>query len=101
MVMYPAEKITVDMVKSCEQGDDLEKEVGDLGFNIGKIPYAQVKASFEKSYLIESLRYTGGIINQTAILIGMNKSTLISKIRQYKINVLEFKNIPKMERVAS
>lgn len=48
--------------------------------------------SFEKNYLEQSLKKYAGKINLTAEMIGLNKVTLISKLKKYDINRLNFKN---------
>lgn len=100
MVMHQGEKITLEMVDLQLGNTQMRKIDLDNFCHIGHIPYSQIKAEFEKRYLLEALGKTGGMINQTALLIGMNKSTFINKIRQYEINILEFKNAPKTETVA-
>lgn len=100
MVMHQGEDITVDMVVGQLDQEKNSKIDLDNFFHIGHIPYSQIKAEFEKRYLLEALTKTRGMVNQTALLIGMNKSTFINKIRQYEINILEFKNAKKMENVA-
>tara|TARA_Y100000590_G_scaffold415284_1_gene512914 strand:- start:742 stop:1704 length:963 start_codon:yes stop_codon:yes gene_type:complete len=49
--------------------------------------YHQSLESFEKEYLDRALRKNHGRINQTAREIGMSKSTLIRRIRDYRINL--------------
>lgn len=69
-------------------------------FQLGRVSYREIREGFEAKYLEEALRFTGGRINQTSMLTGINKTTLISKIRQYGINVLEFKDHLLLKKVA-
>jgi DNA-binding NtrC family response regulator len=48
--------------------------------------YAQTRKNFEKTYLQRALLRNAGRINQTARQIGLNKSTLIRKIRAFGLN---------------
>jgi len=49
--------------------------------------YGSALGRFERGYLDTALRRNGGRINQTAREIGLNKTSLIRRIRKHSINV--------------
>lgn len=58
-----------------------------------KAGYHDAMSTFERQYLKESLkRYKGGV-NLTAQRIGLNKVTLISKLKKYDIDRKEYKQL--------
>ncbi len=59
----------------------------------GKNPlnYREALDMFEEQYLNYTLRYYSGKVNMTAREIAMSKSTLISKVKKYGINIWEIK----------
>ena len=50
-------------------------------------PYIEEYADIERKYLIKQLIINNGKINQTARKIGISKSTLITKIKKYTIDL--------------
>lgn len=59
------------------------------------------KAEFEKNFLIKALKINTGKINQTSDFIGLNKVTLISKLKKYGIDKNDYKFNLDRERIAS
>ncbi|MEO7163180.1 MAG: sigma-54 dependent transcriptional regulator [Bdellovibrionia bacterium] len=60
-------------------------EFGIVSFHLG-FDYAVTCKNFEKLYLQRALLRNGGRINRTARQIGLNKSTLIRRIRSFGLN---------------
>jgi transcriptional regulator with PAS, ATPase and Fis domain len=60
-------------------------ELGIVSFHLG-FDYAVTCKNFEKLYLQRALLRNGGRINRTARQIGLNKSTLIRRIRSFGLN---------------
>lgn len=50
------------------------------------LDYFGTRARFEKEYLLRALGRNGGLINRTARQIGLNKATLIKRLRAYGIH---------------
>ena len=49
------------------------------------LDYAATISGFEREYLVRALARFRGRVNQTARAIGMNKSTLLRRIRAYEL----------------
>ena len=46
----------------------------------------QMVEEFEKELIIEALEKTNGVKNQAATLLGLNRTTLVEKLKKMKIN---------------
>ncbi|MBT3234966.1 MAG: sigma-54-dependent Fis family transcriptional regulator [Bdellovibrionales bacterium] len=87
------------------QGDlahpsDLPEWMGSDGNNshqvadtFSLISFKDAIAQFEQQLLRQALSRNGGKVNRTAKELEVSKSTLISKIRRYEINIWEMKSI--------
>ncbi len=61
--------------------------------------YYEALGVFEMEYLTNMLRKYNGVINKTAENIGLSKSTFVSKLRKYGINVYDIKSQEYRERL--
>ncbi len=56
------------------------------------LPYHQALSSFEKRYLTETLRKTGGNISRAAEMTGVKRQHLQRKVKEYSINCSELRS---------
>ena len=77
-------------LRCASEGSESEADVKSV-LGVAEIPfsldYQGTLSSFEKEYLERALKYFRGRINQTARGIGLNKTTLIRRIRAYGIKL--------------
>ncbi len=70
------------------QGDRLEaKNLPDFGHN--RVDFHATREEFEKTYILELLRTFNWEIDTTCRMARMDKTTLLSKMKKYEINVAE------------
>lgn len=55
-----------------------------------KLDFQEAKDQFEKSFIVQALKYNKGKINQTALKANIPKKTLLRKIEKYEINPKEY-----------
>ncbi len=55
-----------------------------------KMDFQEAKDQFEKSFIIQALKYNKGKINQTALKANIPKKTLLRKIEKYEINPKDY-----------
>jgi DNA-binding NtrC family response regulator len=67
------------------------KEKGTLEITTNKSMFKLALADFEREFLSRELEINNGKINQTALVTGINKVTLISKLKKYGIDRRQYK----------
>ena len=61
----------------------------ELSENFARLDHTAAMAKFERKYLRERLEENGGGVNRTARKIGINKTTLIRRMRRHGLRVTE------------
>jgi Nif-specific regulatory protein len=69
------------------------REGAELRYSGEESSYHDAMCIFEKNYLVKKLKDYAGRINYTAEMIGLNKVTLISKLKKYDIDRREYKHL--------
>ena len=94
MVIAPTDEITVDCLRAEVQNPDLAREMmsdsegfsADIDISRGVNFYDEVR-KFEMDLIRRALEQTGGHQSRAARLLGLNATTLNSKIKTYNINL--------------
>ena len=64
--------------------DLLEQVIEEV---VGKgLYWPEVSGAFEKLFIIQALRLSGGNVSRAAELMGVHRNTLSKKIREHRIN---------------
>jgi len=68
---------------------------GGADFSVAGVNFQQEKEDFERQFIINALKRSGGRINQTVAHANIPKNTLLRKIRKYEIKPSEYGADPK------
>jgi two-component system nitrogen regulation response regulator NtrX len=82
-IMVPSKEITADDIKMYLESDDIDAEV----FVSEKSSLKFAKEEFEKKYIISALEKCNGNVTSTAKELGIERTNLHRKIKQYNINI--------------
>jgi len=64
--------------------DMLEQVIGEV---VGKgLYWPEVVGEFEKMFIMQALRLSGGNVSRAAEVMGLHRNTLSKKIREHKID---------------
>jgi len=86
MVILAADKeiavsdLPVKIVQATGLSRETVDEIPDLGFSLN-----QAVADYEKKLIVQALNQTGWVKNQAAQLLGVNRTTLIEKLKRYDL----------------
>jgi DNA-binding NtrC family response regulator len=69
----------------------LEQVIGEV---VGKgLYWPEVAGEFEKMFIMQALRLSGGNVSRAAEVMGVHRNTLSKKIREHKIDRSEFARV--------
>ena len=81
--MSTIERAAVDAGFARIEAQHLPAEIRDAADRTGEPRYRAASADEEREIIVAALEQTGGAVSRTAELLGMGRTTLWRKLRQY------------------
>lgn len=85
IVLTDAPVITIEDVPDKIVGEKISNEVDCFKLSCLGIDLAETVARIERSYIIQALESSGGVKAKAAALLGMNRTTLVEKIKRLSV----------------